>query len=66
MYVPDTVLKSETPVYGQFTFCSIQWDNRMSMTTEFWLVTLIPVIGCPNLWHSLRKERSAYQAALVT
>ena len=45
---------------------SFQWGNRMSMTIKLSLVTLIPVIGSPNLWHSLRMERSAYQAALVT
>ena len=36
------------------------------MTMELSPVTLIPVIGFPNLWHSLRMERSPYQAALVT
>ena len=35
------------------------------MTMELSFVTLIPTIGFSNLWHNLRMERSAYQAALV-
>ena len=67
--------RSTVPLQGQRKYsrwhdgCNIhsesrQWGRWMSMTMELSPVTLIPAIGFPNLLHSLRMERSAYQAAL--